>query len=219
MLIAAVLCLCAAVATAGFGLWLLTRPRAADPVRQVSARRGTDPARRRSHAHRRRSGGAVGAPADGPARRGGVCRRGRGHGRGRVLAERQGSRAPRGARLAPQLRGGLRRRVRDVHVVLQLSPHAPAAERCPRRHFPAGAAGGRHTRGAVPGHRHLRRRARRGDQGRHRTAVLALRRAAVTDRGLARAAALAAPSAGAGRDIRRLPHPRIGRARSGAVRY
>jgi hypothetical protein len=35
MLIAAVLCLCAAVATAGFGLWLLTRPRATDPVRQV----------------------------------------------------------------------------------------------------------------------------------------------------------------------------------------
>lgn len=35
MLIAAVLCLCAAVATAGGGLWLLTRPVAADPVRQV----------------------------------------------------------------------------------------------------------------------------------------------------------------------------------------
>ena len=35
MLIAAVLCLCAAVATAGLGLWLLTRPRAADPVRQI----------------------------------------------------------------------------------------------------------------------------------------------------------------------------------------
>lgn len=35
MLIAAVLCLCAAVATAGVGLWLLTRPVAADPVRQV----------------------------------------------------------------------------------------------------------------------------------------------------------------------------------------
>jgi hypothetical protein len=35
MLIAAVLCLCAAVATAGLGLWLLTRPRTADPVRQV----------------------------------------------------------------------------------------------------------------------------------------------------------------------------------------
>jgi hypothetical protein len=35
MLIAAVLCLCAAVATAGLGLWLLNRPRAADPVRQV----------------------------------------------------------------------------------------------------------------------------------------------------------------------------------------
>ncbi|HVQ49633.1 MAG TPA: hypothetical protein VMS92_06255 [Mycobacterium sp.] len=35
MLIAAVLCLCAAVATAGFGLWLLTRPRTADPVSQV----------------------------------------------------------------------------------------------------------------------------------------------------------------------------------------
>jgi hypothetical protein len=35
MLTAAVLCLCAAVATAGLGLWLLTRPRAADPVRQV----------------------------------------------------------------------------------------------------------------------------------------------------------------------------------------
>lgn len=35
MLIAAVLCLCAAAATAGGGLWLLTRPTAADPVRQV----------------------------------------------------------------------------------------------------------------------------------------------------------------------------------------
>jgi hypothetical protein len=35
MLIAAVLCLCTAVATAGLGLWLLSRPRAADPVRQV----------------------------------------------------------------------------------------------------------------------------------------------------------------------------------------
>jgi hypothetical protein len=35
MLIAAVLCLFAAAATAGFGLWLLTRPRTADPVRQV----------------------------------------------------------------------------------------------------------------------------------------------------------------------------------------
>jgi hypothetical protein len=35
MLIAAVLCLCAAVATAGLGLWLLSRPRSADPVQQV----------------------------------------------------------------------------------------------------------------------------------------------------------------------------------------
>ncbi len=35
MLIAAVLCLCAAAATAGLGLWLLSRPRTADPVRQV----------------------------------------------------------------------------------------------------------------------------------------------------------------------------------------
>jgi hypothetical protein len=36
MLIAAVLCLCAAVAIAALGLWLLTRPRTADdPVRQV----------------------------------------------------------------------------------------------------------------------------------------------------------------------------------------
>jgi hypothetical protein len=35
MLIAAVLCLCAAMATAGVGLWLLSRPAAADPVRQV----------------------------------------------------------------------------------------------------------------------------------------------------------------------------------------
>jgi len=35
MLIAAVLCLCAAVATTGLGLWLLARPIAADPVRQV----------------------------------------------------------------------------------------------------------------------------------------------------------------------------------------
>jgi hypothetical protein len=35
MLIAAVLCLCAAIAIAGLGLWLLSRPRSADPVRQV----------------------------------------------------------------------------------------------------------------------------------------------------------------------------------------
>jgi hypothetical protein len=35
MLIASVLCLCAAVATAGVGLWLLARPRAADPVQQI----------------------------------------------------------------------------------------------------------------------------------------------------------------------------------------
>ncbi|MDT5014006.1 MAG: hypothetical protein QOD39_166 [Mycobacterium sp.] len=35
MLIAAVLCLCAAAATAGFGIWLLTRPRSGDVVRQV----------------------------------------------------------------------------------------------------------------------------------------------------------------------------------------
>jgi hypothetical protein len=36
MLIAAVLCLCAAVAIAALGLWLLTRPRTDDyPVRQV----------------------------------------------------------------------------------------------------------------------------------------------------------------------------------------
>ncbi|HKP41543.1 hypothetical protein [Mycobacterium sp.] len=35
MLIAAVLCLCAAIATAGLGLWLLSGPRSADPVRQV----------------------------------------------------------------------------------------------------------------------------------------------------------------------------------------
>jgi hypothetical protein len=35
MLIAAVLCLCAAAVTAGLGLWLLTRPQSGDPVRQV----------------------------------------------------------------------------------------------------------------------------------------------------------------------------------------
>jgi hypothetical protein len=35
MLIAAVLCLCVAVATAALGLWLLSRPLAADPVRQI----------------------------------------------------------------------------------------------------------------------------------------------------------------------------------------
>jgi hypothetical protein len=35
MLIAAVLCLCAAAVTAGLGLWLLSRPRSGDPVRQV----------------------------------------------------------------------------------------------------------------------------------------------------------------------------------------
>ena len=35
MLMAAVLCLCAAVATAAVGLWLLTRPHSGDYVRQV----------------------------------------------------------------------------------------------------------------------------------------------------------------------------------------
>jgi hypothetical protein len=35
MLIAAVLCLGAAAVTAGLGLWLLSRPRSGDPVRQV----------------------------------------------------------------------------------------------------------------------------------------------------------------------------------------
>lgn len=35
MLIAAVLCLCAAAATAGVAAWSLNRPYAADPVRQV----------------------------------------------------------------------------------------------------------------------------------------------------------------------------------------
>jgi hypothetical protein len=35
MLIAAVLCLCAAAATAALGVWALTRPRPSDPVRQV----------------------------------------------------------------------------------------------------------------------------------------------------------------------------------------
>jgi hypothetical protein len=35
MLIAAVLCLCAAAITAGLGLLMLTRPRSGDPVRQV----------------------------------------------------------------------------------------------------------------------------------------------------------------------------------------
>jgi hypothetical protein len=35
MLIAAVLLLCAAAVTAGLGLWLLTRPRSGDPIRQV----------------------------------------------------------------------------------------------------------------------------------------------------------------------------------------
>ncbi|MGB5113484.1 MAG: hypothetical protein WBO08_18445 [Mycobacterium sp.] len=35
MLVAAVLCLCAAAATAGVAAWSLNRPYAADPVRQV----------------------------------------------------------------------------------------------------------------------------------------------------------------------------------------
>ena len=35
MLIAAVLCLCAAVATAGLGIWLLRRPQPGDYVRRV----------------------------------------------------------------------------------------------------------------------------------------------------------------------------------------
>ncbi len=35
MLIAAVLCLCAAAATAALGLWSLTQPRTGDPVAQI----------------------------------------------------------------------------------------------------------------------------------------------------------------------------------------
>jgi hypothetical protein len=35
MFIVAVLCLCAAVAIAGLGVWLLTRPRSADPIQSV----------------------------------------------------------------------------------------------------------------------------------------------------------------------------------------
>jgi hypothetical protein len=35
MLVAAVLCLCAAVATAGLGVWLLTRPKSTDYVPRV----------------------------------------------------------------------------------------------------------------------------------------------------------------------------------------
>ncbi|BBZ63460.1 hypothetical protein [Mycolicibacterium monacense] len=35
MVFVAVLCLCAAVAVAGLGLWLLTRPRSADPRQQI----------------------------------------------------------------------------------------------------------------------------------------------------------------------------------------
>jgi hypothetical protein len=35
MLIAAVLCLCVAVATAGMGFWSIRRPHTADPVQQV----------------------------------------------------------------------------------------------------------------------------------------------------------------------------------------
>ena len=35
MLIAAVLCLCAAAATAAAGIWLLSRPRSGDYVRQI----------------------------------------------------------------------------------------------------------------------------------------------------------------------------------------
>ena len=35
MLIAAVLCLCAAVATAGLGVWLLSQPKSGDYVRQI----------------------------------------------------------------------------------------------------------------------------------------------------------------------------------------
>jgi hypothetical protein len=35
MVIAAALCLCAAIAVAGTGMWLLARPRSADPLRQT----------------------------------------------------------------------------------------------------------------------------------------------------------------------------------------
>jgi hypothetical protein len=95
---------------------------------------------------------------------------------------------------------------------------SPLAGWGPSGHLPAGAVGGRRNGCGVPGHRHRRRRARRGDKGRHRTALPPLWRPAVADRGAARAAALAAASAGAGRDVRLLPHPRLGRARSRAVR-
>jgi hypothetical protein len=107
MLIAAVLCLCAAVATAGLGLWLLTRPRVADPVHQVL--RAVAPTQLAA---------AVMLTAGGVVALSGVRRRCGGHGRGRVLAERQGGRTARG-------RSSGRRvwwRVRDVHVVLSLSP-------------------------------------------------------------------------------------------------
>ena len=52
MLIAAVLCLCAAVATAATGLWSLARPHVRRPRRAGSAGRRPDPARRRGDAGR-----------------------------------------------------------------------------------------------------------------------------------------------------------------------
>ena len=98
MLIAAVLCLCAAVATAAVGLWLLTRPHSGDLRPAGAAGRRTDPAGRRRDAGRRRCGGAVHPPRNGPAGGDRVRRRRGEHRRGRLLAERQGGRArPSGA--------------------------------------------------------------------------------------------------------------------------
>ena len=121
MLIAAVLCLCAAAAIAGLGLWLLARPIAADPVRQVL--RAVAPTQLAA-AVMLTAGGVVALSAQPQTGLivvvvcavGAVCTVAC-----RMLAERQGGRAPRGRRLGPsgpQLARGLWRGMRDLHAVL-----------------------------------------------------------------------------------------------------
>ena len=93
MLIAAVLCLCAAVATGALGVWLLSRPQSNDYVRQVL--RGVAPIQLAA-AVMLAAGGAVALAAAQAAYRAGrgdrVRRRRDQYRRGGLLAERQGSR-------------------------------------------------------------------------------------------------------------------------------
>ena len=111
MLIAAVLCLCAAAVTAGLGLWLLTRPRSTDPVRQVLR---TVAPTQLAAAAMLAAGGAVALSARPQTGLfvvvvcviGAVGTVGRG-----LLSERQGRGSPGGG-------SGLRGRLRILHAVL-----------------------------------------------------------------------------------------------------